>query len=105
VRITLKGNNMTPIAVNGNASDARQVCWDGAHQVVLPAGYSTACSPNGSLASITVTNSGTGYATEPTVTISVPPTGGTQATATASTTLISTGQVASVTITTGGYYT
>src|SRR5258705_8678489 len=84
MRITLKGNNMTPIAVTGNPSDSRQVCWDGAHQVALPGGYGGPCAPNGSLASITITNAGTGYATAPTVSISAPPAGGTQATATAS---------------------
>ncbi len=104
-RITLKANNTSPVPVNGNTSDGRQVCWDGAHQVVLPAGYGTGCGPNGSIASVTVTNGGTGYTSVPAVTIAAPPAGGTQASGIAEITPISTGQVASVTIGDGGYYT
>src|SRR5207247_7396615 len=79
-----------------------QVCWDGQNQVLLPGAYSSTCAPNGSVATITPTNPGSGYTSQPAVTISAPPAGGTQATATASLTTVSTGQVASVTLTTGG---
>ncbi len=102
IRINLKGNNMTPAATNGNSATSTQVCWDGQNQVLLPGGYSSTCAPNGSVATITPTNPGNGYSSQPAVTISVPPAGGTQATATANLTTVSTGQVASVTLTTGG---
>src|SRR5438093_854605 len=102
IRINLKGNNMTPVATNGNSATSTQVCWDGQNQVLLPGAYSSTCAPNGSVATITPTNPGSGYTSQPAVTISAPPAGGTQATATASLTSVSTGQVASVTLTTGG---
>src|SRR5438105_26981 len=36
VRISLKGNNMTPVAVNGNSTNADQACWNGANQMSTP---------------------------------------------------------------------
>ena len=102
IRINLKGNNMTPVATNGDSATSTQVCWDGQNQVLLPGGYTSSCAPNGSVTTITPTNPGSGYTSQPAVTISAPPAGGTQATATASLTSVSTGQVASVTLTTGG---
>src|SRR5436190_2638183 len=32
-RIQLKGNNNTPVAVNGNSTDASQACWNGRTQM------------------------------------------------------------------------
>ncbi len=54
---------------------------------------------NGEIASITVGAGGTGYTTAPTVTISAPPAGGTQATATAT---VSAGAVTAITVTNPG---
>ncbi len=102
VRVTLKANNMTPVPSNGNGATGTQVCWNGTRQVLLPGGYGTNCAPNGSLASITITDPGSGYTSTPAVTISAPPMGGTQATATANLTPVSNGQVASITLVTGG---
>jgi hypothetical protein len=101
-RISLKGNNMTPVPVNGDPSNSDVVCWDGVHQLVRPAGYGNNCLPDGSIASMTVTNGGTGYTSIPTVTIGAPPAGGIQATATANIVQISNGQVASVAVTSAG---
>src|SRR5437867_7045014 len=81
VRITLKGNNMTPVAVNGNPTISNQVCWDGKHQILLPSGYDPNCVRFGSVISISVTDSGFGYTTAPTVTIDAPTLAGIQATA------------------------
>src|SRR3954468_8934894 len=74
-RITLKGNNTTPVPVNGNSGTATQVCWDGTQQLLLPAGYGTNCRPNGSIATLTLDSPGTGYTSTPTATISAPPAG------------------------------
>jgi hypothetical protein len=83
VRITLKRNNMTPVAANGTSSNSNQVCWDGNNQLVLPNGYGPTCNRFGGVIYISVTQPGNGYATAPTVVIDPPPTGGIQATATA----------------------
>jgi len=80
-RIQLKANNNTPFAATGNSADARQVCWNGINQIPRPAGYTTACIPNGVITSITVTNTGSNYSAVPTVTLPPPSAGGTQATA------------------------
>ncbi len=101
-RITLKGNNATPVWVNGDSTNSGQVCWDGAHQMTLPDGYGATCGPNGSIAQLTLVTQGTGYTPVPTVTISAPPPGGIQATADAVLTPISNEQVAYVTVPTGG---
>ncbi|PYS42471.1 MAG: hypothetical protein DMG14_03850 [Acidobacteria bacterium] len=87
VRISLKTNNSTAVAANGDSSDSRQVCWDGARQLVLPSGYGPECIRFGSVIAITVTNPGTNYTSVPTVTIDPAPAGGINATATAHTTL------------------
>jgi len=78
------------------------VCWDGSHQIPLPAGYGPNCAPDGSLATITLTNPGTGYTATPTVTLSAPPAGGVQATVTANTTLTPNGIVQSAAVIAGG---
>lgn len=101
-RVTLKGNNTTPVAVNGDNSNSGQICWDGTHQITLPNGYGLTCGPNGSIAQLTLVTQGTGYTPVPTVTISAPPPGGIQATADAVLTPISNEQVAYVSVTTGG---
>jgi hypothetical protein len=101
-RITLKGNNMTPVKVNGNSADATQTCWDGAHQILRPAGYSAACTPDGSVAAVTVTSGGTGYSSTPNVTFGAPPAGGTQATGTAALIQLSSGQLSSISVVSGG---
>ena len=100
VRLQLKANNTTPFAVNGNASDSTQVCWDGLHQVPLPPGYATTCKPNGGVL-LTLTNGGSGYTGTPTVTIGAPPAGGTQAVYTPIMANVS-GQVTQVTVTNPG---
>ena len=81
-RIQLKANNSTNFPADGNAANSGQVCWNGMNQIPRPAGYGTDCVPDGSL-TITLVNGGSGYTSTPTVTISAPPSGGTQATATA----------------------
>lgn len=101
VRITLKGNNMTPVAVNGNSGTSTQTCWDGANQVPLPSGYGATCAPNGSVGTIVLTAAGSGFTSTPAVTLSAPPSG-TQATAHPVMTSVPTGHVASISITTGG---
>jgi hypothetical protein len=102
VRITLKGNNMTPVAANGSSATSTQVCWNGTRQVLLPGGYGVNCAPNGGVASVTLTDPGNGYTSTPTVTISAPPAGGTLATATADMTATTNGQVASIALVAGG---
>jgi len=101
-RISLKTNNMTPIAVNGNGASSMVVCWNGSNQIPRPAGYGADCSPDGSLATIILTNPGTGYVVNPTVTISAPPVGGVQAVASAVTAMTPSGIVQSGSVTAGG---
>jgi hypothetical protein len=102
IRISLKTNNMTPIAVNGDAASGVVVCWNGSHQITQPAGYGPDCKPDGSVASILLKNPGTGYVTNPTVTLSAPPAGGIQAVASAITALTPSGIVQSATLISGG---
>ncbi len=83
VRITLKKNNNTPVAANGDNTVTQQVCWDGKRQLVLPVGYGPECIQFGSVIAIFVSSPGTGFTSPPTVTIDAPPAGGVQATATA----------------------
>ena len=81
VRISLKGNTMTPVSADGS-SNSKQLCWDGTHQVMLPTGYGATCAPNGGIDAIRIKNFGSHYTSSPTnVTIGAPPPGGTQATA------------------------
>lgn len=104
IRVTLKGNNMTPVIATGpaNAGDPTQTCWNGIQQVLLPDGYGPDCGPDGSIVKVTVTAGGTGYTSNPTVTFSPPPTGGTLATGTATIGPLSTGQLSSITVDNGG---
>jgi hypothetical protein len=81
-RIQLKTNNATPYPADGVATNSNQVCWNGMAQIPIPSGYKVDCTPNGAVTKLTLTAGGSGY-TSPTVTISAPPSGGTQATATA----------------------
>lgn len=97
VRVTLKKNNMTPVAANGSSTSSNQVCWDGAHQIMLPNGYGPECNRIGSVISVSVTNGGSNYTAPPTVTISAPPTGN-QATAHANMTLVTSQMVQAVTV-------
>jgi len=106
-RISVKTNNTTPIAVDGNSSSSAQVCWDGSHQIPLPSGYGSDCAPNGGVATVgydpTQTSwAGLGYTSVPTVTLSAPPSGGTQATAIAGSSTAPTGIVQSAAVTAGG---
>jgi len=101
-RISLKTNNMTPIAVNGDTTSGSIVCWNGKNQIPRPAGYGPDCSPDGSIATMLVTLPGTGYAGSPTVTIAAPPAGGVQAVATAITSPTPNGVVQSGTVIAGG---
>src|SRR6185312_548104 len=100
-RIQLKTNNATPFPVDGTASNSGQVCWNGSNQIALPSGYKVDCKPNGGITSITLTSGGSGYSTVPNVVIGAPPSGGTQATATA-TVGNSTGQLNGIVVDTGG---
>ena len=100
-RITLKTDNMTPAPAAGSPGTGNPVCWDGAHQVVLSSATGS-CSPTGAVTGITVTNAGSNYNHAPTVTIGAPPSGGTQATATATITTVSSGQIVSGSVSNGG---
>ena len=102
IRITLKGNNMTPVAANGSSGTATQTCWDGTHQILRPAGYGTACGPDGSVATVAVTSGGTGYSSSPNVTFGPPSAGGAQATGTSTLTQLFSGQLSSISVVSGG---
>src|SRR5437667_7200906 len=100
VRITVKGNNMTPVTVNGNSAIGDQACWNGANQMSTPSTYTTGCRPKGGVTSIFVTTSGGGYSSSgPAIVITGD---GTGATATAVMQPQTTGYIASITLTTGG---
>ena len=100
VRITVKGNNMTPVPVNGDNTVADQACWNGANQMSTPSTYTTGCRPKAGVTAIFVTSSGGGYSSSgPAIVITGD---GTGATATAVMQPETTGYVASITLTTGG---
>src|SRR2546427_3441380 len=100
VRITVKGNNMTPVPVNGDNTVADQACWNGANQMSTPSTYTTGCRPKAGVTAIFVTSSGGGYSSSgPGIVITGD---GTGATATAVMQPETTGYVASITLTTGG---
>src|SRR5213594_2628891 len=100
VRITVKGNNMTPVPVNGNSAIGDQACWNGANQMSTPSTYTTGCRPKGGVTAIFVTSSGGCYSSSgPAIVITGD---GTGATATAVMQAETTGYVASITLTTGG---
>src|SRR5213594_1779920 len=100
VRITVKGNNMTPVPVNGNSAIGDQACWNGANQMSTPSTYTTGCRPKGGVTAIFVTSSGGGYSSSgPAIVITGD---GTGATATAVMQPQTTGYVTSITLTTGG---
>ena len=101
-RILLKANNSTPVAANGDSGVGTQTCWEGNHQILKPAGFGPDCGPDGSVIRVEVTAGGTGYTSNPTVTFSLPPTGGTQAAGTAEIASISTGQISSISVTNAG---
>ncbi len=99
VRITLKANNSTRVAVDGSgptSTNATQVCWDGRNQIPVPPGYNTQCSP-GTVGSIKVTNGGINYSMTPTITLTGG--GGSGATAQA---VVTIGSISSLTLTNGG---
>ncbi|HET9218182.1 MAG TPA: hypothetical protein VFR18_14455, partial [Terriglobia bacterium] len=98
IRISLKGNNNTPVVANDDPDDETQTCWNGVQQILLPDGYGPDCGPDGSIVRVRVTSGGTGYTSNPTVTFSVPPAGGTQATGTATIGPLATGQLSSITV-------
>jgi hypothetical protein len=100
-RVQLKTNNSTNFPADGDGSNSGQVCWNGLYQIPRPTGYGVDCIPNGGITALTLISGGTGYTSPATVTISAPPAGGTQATATAS---VCTGgcPLSGVTITNGG---
>lgn len=100
-RIQLKANNSTNFAADGNPNNFGQVCWNGLNQIPIPVGYGVDCTPNGSISALTLTAGGNAYSSIPTVTISAPPSGGTQATATATIGNAS-GQLNAVVVDTGG---
>ena len=82
-RVQLKTNNSTNFPADGNSANSGQVCWNGLYQIPRPSGYGVDCTPNGGITAITLTSGGSGYNAAPVVQISAPPSGGTQATATA----------------------
>jgi hypothetical protein len=99
-RIQLKGNNATPVAVNGDSTDGSQACWNGRTQMSTPTSYTDGCQPSGGVTSIIVDTPGTLYSSAPTVTL----TGGagTGATATAEVEAEETGVITAVTVGNGG---
>jgi hypothetical protein len=99
-RIQLKGNNNTPVAVNGDSTDASQACWNGRTQMSTPTSYTTGCQPIGGVTSIFMDSNGTTYTSPPTVTLTGG--GGTGATATAVLGNETTGVVSSVAVDLGG---
>ena len=100
-RITLKTNNMTPVAVNNSTTTSTQICWDGQQEILLPSGYGPNCGPlYKSVATITLQTPGTGWNTSPNVNLTGG--GGSGATAVAVGTSVPNGQVGSVTVTSGG---
>ena len=102
IRISLKADNMTLPAVNSSPTGA-QVCWDGQNQIPLPTGYNTDCGPvRGAVGIAIVKNQGNGYTSTPSVSIAAPPSGGTQATATANVTYTPTDSVGTITVVTSG---
>jgi hypothetical protein len=102
VRITLKGNNMTPYPVNGNPASAAQTCWDGVNQLSTPTAYTNGCVPTGSVTTISMVTNGSGYTSTPTVTLTGGSGTGATATAVLGTTTINDGVVTSVAVTAGG---
>src|SRR4051812_44468061 len=83
VRIELKGNNMTPVAVNGDSSSAAETCWSGTNQMSTPTGYTTGCRPSGGLTSVTIITSGSYTAATPVPAVTLTGGGGTGGAATA----------------------
>jgi hypothetical protein len=102
IRVTLKGNNMTPVAASGDGTVTTQNCWNGIQHILLPDGYGPDCGPDGSIVKVTVTSGGIGYTSPPLVTFSAPPAGGTLATGDAVIGPINTGQLSSITVNTPG---
>ncbi len=98
VRIQLKSDNMTPVTVG--TGSGKQVCWNGSHEQQIITGYHPDCTPpTGGVTSVSVTASGSGYTSAPTVSF----TGGTGSGATAVATIsqLPTG-ITSVTLTNAG---
>ncbi len=104
VRIELKGNNMTPVAVNGDSSSAAETCWTGANEMSTPTGYTTGCRPSGGLTSVTIITSGAYTAATPVPTVTLTGGAGTGGAATAvmASTSLTNGVVSVVNLTTGG---
>jgi hypothetical protein len=104
VRITLKGNNMTPVAVNPADTMNDEVCWNGATQMSTPSTYTTGCRPIGGVTSVTLITSGSYTASTPVPTVNLIGGGGSGAVATAvmasTTSLV--GVVTAINLTTGG---
>ena len=101
VRIQLKGNNNTPIAVNGDSSSNAQACWNGVNQMSTPTGYTTGCQPVGGVTAVFMATSGSGYSSTPPM-VSFANGGGTGAAATAVMAAEQTGYVSAIAITAGG---
>jgi len=101
-RIQLKGNNNTPVPVNGNATNSSQACWNGTSQMSTPTSYTTGCQPLGGVNAVTVVSPGTGYTSTPSVTLTGG--GGTGATANVYTVAETTGYVTGIAVNNGGSY-
>src|SRR5437016_4782947 len=104
-RITIKGNNMTPVPVNGDSTSTAQTCWNGVYEMSTPTGYTAGCQPVGPVSALNLTNGGSGYTAVPTVQITSADGNGSGASATAQIAAETTGYVSSITVTTGGVYT
>jgi hypothetical protein len=100
VRIQLKANNNTPIAVNGDATVGDQTCWDGVNQMSTPTGYTAGCQPIGPVTAVMVASSGTGYTSAPSVDFSGGD--GTGAMATAVMVDETTGYISAIALSSGG---
>lgn len=100
VRIQLKANNNTPVAVNGDSTIGAQTCWNGVSQMSTPTGYTTGCQPVGGVTAVMMASSGSGYTSVPMVEFGGG--GGTGAVATAVLAPEMTGYVSAIAVTTGG---
>src|SRR5262249_55395671 len=81
VRITLKGNNRTPVPVNPADTTNSEVCWNGTTQMSVPSAYTTGCKPRGGVTSIAVITSGAYTAATPVPTVTLTGGGGSGAVA------------------------
>jgi hypothetical protein len=101
-RIQLKGNNSTPVAVNGDSTDGSQACWNGRTQMSTPTSYTDGCQPSGGVVSIIVDTPGAGYPASEVPPVTLAGGEGSGATATAVMDEEETGVITAVTVDAGG---